>query len=519
MTNNKTQSPALLWTVTIAAAIALLFARAVYPEYLSLTIISGLVLLGALGALIQKNRTALKTRSAAFGFNSIVTTVLVISIIGVLNFLVSRYPGKLDLTKNKVHTLSDQTTKVVKGLSAPVKAVLFGKLQQKEQLRPLLENLQGLNPKFEIEYVDPDKEPSRVKTVGIRANGTLQLITGTRDVKIDAANEEKITNALIKLLKDKVITVCNITGHGEKDFNSNQADGYDQVKKALISQSYEVKDLNLIQEGKIPETCQMITIVGSGKAFFPAETKIISDYLASGGRALVAVDLGLSKENGAGKGEHSPELMAILGSWNIKVSHALIIDPVSRMLQLEPTVPVIATYSKDSPITKDFQGNSVFPLSRPLEIMADAPASLKLQWIGQSTPNSWGETNFDSLIKGQVKFDPEDFKGPLKVALTAEGKLKDSKATKNTRLAVFGTSAFATNQFARFGNNLDFFLNSVSWLVEDESLISIRTKEEGAGKIELSQKQGTVIFLVTVLMIPLLISIGGTVIWAVRRKL
>ncbi|MBC7691037.1 MAG: GldG family protein [Methylotenera sp.] len=502
----------LLWTSTVVSAFALLFARAVYPEYLWLTLLFAAVLIGSLGTLAFQNKSSMGSKSAAHGLNSLITVILVLCILGVLNFLGSRYPQKWDLTKNKKHTLSDQTTKVVKGLKEPVKAVLFSKAEQREELRPLLDNLKGLNPKFEVEYVDPDKEPTRSKQAGIKAYGTLQLLVGARESKIDSANEEKLTNALIKLLKDKALVLCTITGHGEKDFDSAGGEGYQLIKKALADQSYEVKPVNLIQEGKIPDVCQAITILGPTKAFFEAETKVIRDYLEKGGRALIATDVNVKGT------EYSPEISFILKSWNIKPVDALIIDPVSRVLQLEPTVPIIATYSKESPITKEFQGNAIFPMCRPLEIMPGAPEAVKLQWIAQTTPQSWGETNFTSIAQGKVQMDGPDLHGPLNAAVVVDGK-RTPQAKRNTRLVVYGTSNFASNQFARFGNNTDFFLNSVSWLLEDESLISIRTKTDEGGKIELSQKQGASIFLLTVIAIPLLTAIAGIVIWFMRKKL
>src|SRR5262249_17796061 len=121
---------------------------------------------------------------------------------------------------------------------------------------------------------------------------------------------------------------------------------------------------------------------------------------------------------------------------------------------------------------------------------------------------------------GKVQFNEgKDIKGPMTTAIAVEGKQKDSKATRNTRLVVFGTSQFASNNYSRYGNNLDFFLNAASWVMEDESLISIRAKEEGPGKVELSQKSGTFIFILTVILIPALIFVGGIVSWVLRRRL
>src|SRR5262245_48564423 len=132
--NNKTGdkvTPAL-WIGAGVLLLGLLFARAVFPELLWLTVVLGLPLIVVLWALITRNEKALKTRTAAYGLNSIVTILLVVGIVGVLNFFVSRYPMKLDLTKNKVHTLSDQTRKLVKGLQKNVKATFFAKLQQRD---------------------------------------------------------------------------------------------------------------------------------------------------------------------------------------------------------------------------------------------------------------------------------------------------------------------------------------------------------------------------------------------------
>lgn len=506
-----------LWVSTGVLLMGLLFARAIFPELTWLTVVLVLPLVAVLWALVLRNQQALRSRTTAYGLNSVVTILLVIGILGVFNFFVSRYPLKLDLTKNKMHTLSDQTTKVVKGLQKSVKATFFAKSQQREQFRSLLDNYKGLNPKFEIEFVDPDREPTRSKQVGIKKYGTLQIVIGSRESKIEDITEEKITNSLIKLLKEKSPTLCVTTGHGEKNFNGQDAEGYETVKKSLADQSYEIKDLGLSQytkDEKIPDTCDALAIVGPNKSFFEPEIKAIRNYLNEGGRAIVAVDLNM-KGN-----EFAPELLPVLADWHVKPGMALVVDPLSRMLGVDASVAILANFSKDSPITKDFQGNCAFPLMRPLEIVPSAPTGLNVQWVAQTTPKSWGVTDMKELEKGEVKFNQgRDKAGPLTAAITIEGKQKDSKASKSTRMVVFGTSHFATNNFSRYAGNLDFFLNAVSWVLEDESLISIRAKEEGPGKVELSQKSGTFIFLLTVIAIPLVIAVSGLAIWIMRRRL
>ena len=504
----------ILWITAALMLFGLLVAITVYPEHQWLTILVSVILLGNLGGLFYLNRKSLTGKTAAYGLNSAITVLLVFGIVGVINFIGYRYPQKLDLTQNKIHTLSDQTIKLVKGLKSPIKTVFYAKTQQKEQFRPLLENYKSLSPKFEIEYVDPDREPTRAKQAGIKKYGTLVMMHGTHEAKVEDITEEKLTNSLIKILKEKSPTLCSIIGHGEKSFASNDAEGYSSVKKALADQSYEVNEVNLVQEGKIPANCDALAILGPTKAFFEAETKAIQEYLAKGGKAVIAVDINLKGS------EHAPELISILEQWHVKPRVAFVVDPISRMFGVDSSVAILANFSKDHPITREFQPNCAFPFTRPLEVMANAPASLHVQWLGDTTPKSWAITQFAQLSQGEVKLDPSrDQQGPFHAAIAVEGKLKDSAATQNTRLVAFASSFFATNSFARYAGNLDFFVNSVSWVLEDESLISIRAKDASAGRIELSQKAGTFVFLITVVAIPLLIAVGGIVIWALRKKL
>ena len=504
----------ILWITTILLLFGLVVAITVYPEHSGLSIGVAVLLLTNLGSLFYFNRKAFTGKTAAYGLNSGVTTLLVLGIVGVMNFMAYRYPQKLDLTQNKIHTFSDQTIKLVKGLKSPIKAIFYAKAQQKEQFKLLLENYKSLSPQFEIEVVDPDREPTRAKQAGIKKYGTLVLLNGTHEAKVEDLSEEKITNSLIKILKSKSPTLCSLTGHGEKSFSAQDAEGYSSMKKALMDQSYEIREFSLVQEGKIPESCDALAILGPTKSFFDAETQAIKKYLAEGGRAILAVDINIKGS------EYAPELVNILQDWNIKPKVAFVVDPISRLFGVDSSVAILPTFSKDHPITRDFQPNCAFPFTRPLEVIAGAPPSLHVQWLGETTPKSWAVTRFKELSKGEVKLDPaQDQQGPFHAAIAVEGKQKDSHATRNTRLVTFGSSFFATNSFARYAGNLDFFVNSVSWVLEDESLISIRAKDASVGRLEMNQKTGTLIFLLTVVAIPLIISVGGIIIWVLRKRL
>jgi ABC-type uncharacterized transport system involved in gliding motility auxiliary subunit len=62
-------------------------------------------------------------------------------------------------------------------------------------------------------------------------------------------------------------------------------------------------------------------------------------------------------------------------------------------------------------------------------------------------------------------------------------------------------------------------LNAVSWLGDDENLISIRAKDPAAQMPNLSEAEGRFIQLLTMFLIPGGVFALGFVVWFRRRKL
>ena len=90
--------------------------------------------------------------------------------------------------------------------------------------------------------------------------------------------------------------------------------------------------------------------------------------------------------------------------------------------------------------------------------------------------------------------------------------------TKKARIVVFGDSDFVTNANMGISGNGDLFLNTVSWLAEEENLISIRAKSTESQPIMLTARQGKVLFWIPVVLMPLAFLVTGVTV-VVRRRL
>jgi ABC-type uncharacterized transport system involved in gliding motility auxiliary subunit len=82
----------------------------------------------------------------------------------------------------------------------------------------------------------------------------------------------------------------------------------------------------------------------------------------------------------------------------------------------------------------------------------------------------------------------------------------------------YGTAAFAANNYLNLSGNKDLFLNSISWLAEEEDLISIRPREAKSTPVILTARQGQAAFWVGVIVPPAVVLLAGVGVGIRRRR-
>jgi ABC-type uncharacterized transport system involved in gliding motility auxiliary subunit len=98
----------------------------------------------------------------------------------------------------------------------------------------------------------------------------------------------------------------------------------------------------------------------------------------------------------------------------------------------------------------------------------------------------------------------------------AEGEA--AKKTPKARIVVVGTADFASNQFLGAQGNRDFFLNAVSWLAEEEDLISIRAKDPKQNPVVLTSGQSRLVLGLPLLVLPGAVLLCGLAVIIQRRR-
>ncbi|HEV2349481.1 MAG TPA: GldG family protein [Terriglobia bacterium] len=443
------------------------------------------------------------------GVNLAVYTVVGIAILTLANWFVSRHDQRWDFTPNQKYSLSPQTVKFLKGLKQDVGIYVFDQERSMRAHHDLLDNYAVQTNHLSVHYVDPDRQPSLARQYAVRTDGTIVVVAGDRHFEAKSADEEGVTNALVRVLKGEK-TIYFIQGHGERDLESTERGGYDHLVKEFGNENFEAKPLVLLQKMEIPSDCALLVIAGPHNDYLPQEVDLIRKFVGAGGRAMFMLDPGVDL----------PNLSALLSDWNVSPQNDLVIDlnPVAQIFGAEPTMPLIIKYGI-SPITQPLARTaSLFPLTRSFSIGKDAKAGVSTDSLCETSGDSYGIADFDPKVRTiTVGFRAgKDFKGPLPVAVS--GTVTGGANTKiEGRFVALGTSSIAANVYLGFQGNKDLFMNMVSWLAQEEDLISIRPKPADSQHLNVTPSQMSKILILGVLGLPLLIIFVGTVVWWQRR--
>jgi hypothetical protein len=129
-------------------------------------------------------------------------------------------------------------------------------------------------------------------------------------------------------------------------------------------------------------------------------------------------------------------------------------------------------------------------------------------------PGSWAETNLKKITEGKAEFnDIQDIKGPVGLLGVAEG-----VGTSLSRVGLLGSSSFLINAYQQQSSNTSLFLNTISWILNDEAIISLNRPGIEEMPVILSAQHLQIIFLIAILIIPL-VFFGGAILVYRRRRL
>ncbi len=452
----------------------------------------------------------IKTRQTKFAAYTAVYVLIVVAVVGVLNFLANRYNKSFDSTANKQFTLSDQTVKIAKNLKQDVTISYWDQPTQFQGARDLLDRYKNLSSKINVQYQDVEKNRTKAIAAGVTRRGAVLIDVGAKHEEAKTLSEEEVTGALVRALKTGERLTCFVTGSGEHTLDDNDRAGYGQLKTLIESNNYKTQSVNLLQKPQLPKECTIIVVGGPTRDYLQPEVDAIKNFVENGGRAIVMADppLRFAKQNT----DENAALMNVVAGWGVTADKNLVLDTsgVGQLYGLGPEIALISSYATH-PIVREMKRLSAgFPIARGLEVKNGDKTTVEK--LFETSDDAFATSN---LASAEIKQSPNDKKGPF--VLGAAGTYNSGKEGGNGRFVVTGSSSWVSNSFLRLAGNRDLFLNMMNWLSADEDLISIRPKEPEDRRLTMTRNQMALVFYSSVLAIPLLILFAGVSVWWKRR--
>jgi len=489
----------------------------------------------------------LRHRRLVIGANVLVQIVAVLALVVMVNWLASRHYLRFDWTKAGYYQLADKTKQMVAGLKEPVDVVVFlPPTGNRDYIEKVLEDVRNLLKEFQfyakdklrVEYVDPQRDLGRAQQLATQysldAPDVIIFASGTRhkyvrldemvDVERDPMGagegtvkafkgEGLFLSALETVTEEEPPRVCFLTGHGEHDPEDfDQRTGYSEIARYIKRDNITVEKWNLLERQALPTNASAIVIAGPRKPFTQAEINALEQYLKNKGRLLVMLD----------PRSHTG-LEPFLKRWGVQVDDDVVMRKAGVLLgtELLDVNAVAADYSAHPITAKLTDTNTEFPDTRSIRATQQSEGSAtdqpRVTELVKAGPEYWGETDVDSE---HPAFNPAtDFSGPLPLAVAVETSKPQGVNVDIgvTRMVVVGTWRFVDNSDLA-GGNLDFFMNSLNWLLQREQLVAVSPKTPEEFRLDMSPSQQMAVYILVMGVMPLAVAIIGIVVWLGRRK-
>lgn len=457
-----------------------------------------------------------------------ITVFLLIGILIVVNFFSYQLFARLDLTQNKIYSISDVSQKAMKNLDDVVNITVYFSDNLPHQVMSLKQEVADMLDEYKtfskglvkVEFVSPEETDEAKRELYMKGISPLsfqvyekdkvQAITGYMAVEIEYSGnvevipalkrdtsdlEYQITSAIKKVTSDTDTVIGFLNNYGTMTLDKDLT-----AAKAALDELYTVREVKLTDEApEIPEDISTLVIPGPKKAFSEASLKAIDAYLVKGGAVFALVDgVLIDTSQGLAANPNTTGLETLFEKYGVKINKDLVLDVKSGIITFRSgnlPFPVSENYALWPKVTNDGFNQDYLAVSSLQDVVFPWVSSIDLDSVklGESTAIDLVSTTDKSWVMTKdFKLNPNGSKIPTgeqkkrSLAVSVSGKFASAydgsgivaPEKASSKLVVVGDSDFIADDFLKSNpDNLKLFQNLVDSISLDDDLISIRSKD------------------------------------------
>ncbi|MGE5328841.1 MAG: GldG family protein [Deltaproteobacteria bacterium] len=462
-----------------------------------------------------------------YGSYAVLMTIIAIAVFILIALLLKNVDWKIDMTQNKIYSLSKQTKDVISSLKEDINVyVFYVKGREDQSVTRLLETYKKSNPRLKIQYIDNLKNPDKVQkysevyldyendptpvSVVFESSKRVKVINHNEMIAAsyglpEFQGEQKFTNALRFVALDRVPTIYYIQGHRE----AAPSEFAGQLEELRV-QNYIVTPINLLSEKKIPDNADMVLVVSPKSDFMPEEITELNRFLNNGGKGIFFIGPLNDKQN-------ISKLKDFIKGYGIEVLDNVAIEGNSNGYSQSPAwiLPKFQNHKITEPIVSANLA-MIIPYSRCLKLTNRNGYTVEA--LLTTSDNSWAKA--ESSPKTLVK-EKTDLPGPLNLAAVSSKEIKDKagKSIGNTKLVVVGSSAVCSLSALQNPGNYDFFLNIFGWAKGETEDITIRPVPSLYSPLNMNNTQRVITIICLLIFVPGAVIVAGVFMWTRRKHL
>ena len=466
------------------------------------------------------------------------TTILVLLILAVF-FGICYGMQKLDLTpldlsKDKLYTLTDESKEKVKNIDKDINIYFIG-YSEDDSTIDLAKQYTKANERIKVEVVTVDGRPDLAEKYGFQSGDTGIIVECGEKYKILSYSdlvtydqttyqtisiaEEKLTSSIQSVASDKVPKVYFLTGYSE--FSLTYTMQYLNIY--LQNEVNEIQSLDILTTGKVPDDCDTLVITTPSVDFDEIATNAIIDYINSG-RNILWLNAVVATE------QNLPNVNKILAMYGVNPFEVGGIRETNSSKMVYESPDLIIPDTSYHQITEDITNGLIFLNATKINLVDDdklEELNVTKTEILNTSEDSYFRANFYN--SSNEKTD-EDQAGPFLVGAeldktVAEANEETGKEEKVSKLIIYGDNYFASDvplssstqaPLIQYKQNKDLVLNSIAYLVDREEDISAR-KDTGTVTYTATEQENRII-LTIIFAIPIIIIIIGIIVWIKRQR-
>lgn len=421
--------------------------------------------------------------------------------------------GRFDLTEDRLFTLSPATADIVDGLDDILTLELY---ESREPAVPIalasrdigdfLEDFAaGSDGRVKLvrRFPEDDEDDLRKAQIAgvpprqfnVRSQGELQIkasYLGLSMTYVDQREtipfinsfdgfEYRMASLINRMVEDQKKSIVFLTGHGQ----AGPSGGY-QTFAALLTDAYEVREMNASEDPAIDLSGVDVLIIGGPTQAIPDETSnAVVEYIANGGKALLMIDSILVDQSQLIAGENRYSFKDLPEMFGVIVENDLVFDlqaneTLSFQTQVGSVFLPYPFWVRAPVIDKKVAGNvesAVLPWASSLGISESQRELVEVIPILETSEFSAIDFTYRDLRPNSQTFEeitPDNLVQSLVAVAVAE---KAGDGSEAYRIVVVGDSGWLADALvSRSQENVALALNLVDWLAQEDRLASVRSK-------------------------------------------